>query len=63
VIEDYAANFGTMTDEKASNLVDEYLAVERDRAELRRAYLEPISGALPGRKVKTSTPSSSTSVA
>jgi hypothetical protein len=51
VIEDYAANFGTLTDEKASNLVDKYLAVERDRAELRRAYLEPISEVLPGRKV------------
>jgi len=51
VIEDYTANFGTMTDEKARSLVEEYLAVERDRAEIRRAYLAPISEALPGRKV------------
>ena len=51
VIEDYAANFGKMTDEKARKLVDDYLTVEQDRAELRRAYLEPISEALPGRKV------------
>ena len=51
VIEDYAASFGETTDEKASKLVDEYLDIERDRAEIRRAYLEPISKALPGRKV------------
>jgi hypothetical protein len=51
VIEDYAASFGSMTDEKASQLVDDYLAVERDRVEVRRAFLGPISEALPGRKV------------
>jgi hypothetical protein len=51
VIEDYAANFGSMTDEKARKLVDDYLAVERDRVEVRRAFLGPISEALPGRKV------------
>jgi hypothetical protein len=51
VIEDYAASFGSMTDEKARKLVTDYLAVERDRVELRRAFLEPISKALPGRKL------------
>jgi hypothetical protein len=51
VIEEYSANFGKLSDEKARQLVDEYLAVERDRSEIRRAYLEPISQALPGRKV------------
>jgi len=51
VVEDYAANFSEMSDEKARKLVDDYLAVESDRAELRRAYLEPISETLPGRKV------------
>ena len=51
VIEDYRASFGSMTDEKARKLVDDYLAVERDRAEVRRAFLGPISQALPGRKV------------
>ena len=51
VIEDYRASFGSMTDEKARKLVDDYLAVERDRAEVRRAFLKPISEALPGRKV------------
>jgi hypothetical protein len=51
VIEEYSANFGKMSDEKARELVDEYLAVERDRVEVRRAYLEPIAQVLPGRKV------------
>jgi len=51
VIQDYSANFGSMTDDKARQLVDEYLAVERDRVEVRRSYLAPISQALPGRKV------------
>jgi hypothetical protein len=51
VIEDYKAAFNTMTDEKAMELVDDYLAVEKDRAEIRRTFLEPISEALPGRKV------------
>jgi hypothetical protein len=51
VIEDYRANFTHMTDETARKLVDDYLAVERDRVEVRRAFLGPISQALPGRKV------------
>jgi hypothetical protein len=51
VVDDYAANFKTMTDEKARKLVNDYLAVERDRAEVRRAFLDPISQALPGKKV------------
>jgi hypothetical protein len=51
VIRDYSDNFGKLGDEKARELVEEYLAVERDRAEVRRTFLEPISQALPGRKV------------
>ena len=51
VIETYRTNFGSLTDEQARKLVDDYLAVERDRAEVRRAFLGPISEALPGRKV------------
>jgi hypothetical protein len=31
--------------------VNEYLAVERERSEVRRAFLDPISQALPGKKV------------
>jgi hypothetical protein len=51
VIESYRENFGSLTDEQARKLVEDYLAVERDRAELRREFLGPISETLPGRKV------------
>jgi len=51
VIDDYAKNFGSMTDAKATELVDEYLAAERDRVEVRRAFRQPIAEALPGRKL------------
>jgi len=51
IIEDYAANFGSMTDEKANQLVDDYLAAERDRAEVRQKYRDPLAKVLPGRKL------------
>jgi len=51
VIEDYAANFGSMTDEKANQLVDDYLAAERDRAQVRQKYRDPLAKVLPGRKL------------
>ena len=51
LIEDYTASFGSMSDEKAKQLVEDFLAIERERAELREKYLEPFSEALPGRKV------------
>lgn len=51
VIQDYAANYKSLSDEKAGQLVEEYLSVEEDRAKVRRAHLAEIAGALPGRKV------------
>ncbi len=51
VIEDYAANFRDLSDEKAMKLVGEYLSVEEDRAKVRRSYLSEIAKTLPGRKV------------
>ena len=51
VIHDYAEHFGSLSDEQALKLVKEYLAVERERAKVRSAYLKPISAALPGVKV------------
>ena len=38
-------------DEKASRIVEDFLAIERERAEVREKYLEPFSEALSGRKV------------
>jgi len=51
LIQDYAEHFSTMTDERADALVDEYLEIEQDRVEVRRAHLKDIAKALPGRKV------------
>ena len=51
LIEEYSANFAKMTDEEAAKLTEDYLAIDRDRAKVREAFLEPISQTLPGRKV------------
>ena len=51
LIEDYAANFRDLSDEKAMKLVGEYLSAEEDRAKVRRSYLSEIAKTLPGRKV------------
>jgi hypothetical protein len=51
VIQDYTANFSTLSDDKAMKLVDDYLAVEADRVKVRRAYVDEFAKALPGRKV------------
>jgi hypothetical protein len=51
VIEAYTASFGSTTDEQASQLIDDYLELETDRAAVRRKYLAPIAEVLPGRKV------------
>jgi len=49
IIDEYTKSFRSMSDEKARQLVKDFLAVERERAELREKYLEPFSEALPGR--------------
>ncbi len=51
VIEEYAANFTTLTDEKAIKLVDDYLNVEADRTKVKRTYVDEFAKALPGRKL------------
>jgi hypothetical protein len=51
VIHDYTSHFKTLSDEQAKKLLDDYLAVEEDRAKLRRTYVADFSKALPGKKV------------
>ncbi len=51
VIGEYGENFTNLTNDEAHDLVQRYLAVENDRNELRRSYLEPFSEVLPGKKV------------
>ncbi|MDJ0849392.1 MAG: hypothetical protein QNK04_13545 [Myxococcota bacterium] len=51
VIGEYGKGFGKLSDDEAQDLVQRYLAVDRDRNELRRRYLGPFSKVLPGKKV------------
>ncbi len=51
VIEDYKRTFGSTTDDEARKLIDDYLAIQRDRVALRRSYVEPFAEALSGRKL------------
>jgi hypothetical protein len=51
IIEDYAANFATLSDEKAMSLMTDYLGVEAERIKLRQSYLPQFGKILPGRTV------------
>jgi hypothetical protein len=51
VVEDYVANFRDLSNEKALQLTEDYLAAEADRAKLRRDYLDEFAKILPGRKI------------
>jgi hypothetical protein len=51
LIEDYARNYETMSDEAAMKLLDEYLAIEGEHQRLRQAYLPKFREALPNKKV------------
>jgi Spy/CpxP family protein refolding chaperone len=51
VIDDYTANFQTLSNDKALQLVDQYLAAEADRIKVRRDYVAQFSAILPGRSV------------
>ena len=51
VIQDYATNFHNLSNEKAMQLVEDYLAAEADRVRVRRAYVDAFAKSLPGRKV------------
>ena len=51
VIEDYAASFDTMTDERAIKLLDEYLWIQRDHPKLIESYRPKLGAALPEKKV------------
>jgi hypothetical protein len=51
VIDDYTSHFKDLSNDQARKLVDDYLAVEEDRAKLRRTYVGDFAKALPGKKV------------
>lgn len=51
LLEDYAANFRTLSNEKALKLMEDYLTIEADRIKVRRSYLDEFAKVLPGRTV------------
>jgi len=53
LIEAYAADYraGTLTDEKAKKLVDEFVSIEQTDAALKASYVPELSKALPQKKV------------
>ena len=55
IIEDYTASFRDLSNEKAMQLMQGYLAAEAERAQVRRAYLDEFAKILLGRTVRAST--------
>jgi hypothetical protein len=51
IIDRYTTNFKTMTDDEADQILEDFLEVELERAEVRKKYRKPFSKILPGRKV------------
>ena len=51
LIEEFATNFESMSDDVAKNLLDDSLAIDSDHQKLRQSYLTKIRGTLPDKKV------------
>jgi hypothetical protein len=51
LIEDYARNYGTMSDPVAKKLLDDYMAIEADHLRLRQVYLPKFRQVLSETKV------------
>lgn len=50
IIQDYTTHYRELTDEQAGKLATDYLAVEEDRAKVRRTYFTDFTKVLPGKK-------------
>ena len=51
LIEEFAINFETLSDKKASELMDSYLKIEADSLKLKKSYLGKFKKVLPAQKV------------
>ena len=51
LIEKFAANYETMSDDAAKSLLDNDLAIDADYQKLRQSYLSKFRGVLPDKKV------------
>lgn len=51
LIRDYTEHFGTLSNDKAMEIVGDYLEIEAERVKVRSSYVDRFAAALPGRKV------------
>jgi hypothetical protein len=51
LIEDFAVNFESLSDEKATELLKNYLKIEADTVKLKKSYLSKFQKVLPAQKV------------
>jgi Spy/CpxP family protein refolding chaperone len=51
LLEDFAANYDALSDEKAKDLVKRQLDIENDRLKLQRSYLDKFGKVIPPKKV------------
>ena len=51
VVEDYSEHFRDLSNDKAMQLMEDYLAAEAERLKIRRSYLSEFAKILPGRTV------------
>jgi hypothetical protein len=51
LVEEYAANYRTLSDEKAMHLMTAYLAAEAERVKVRQVWLPKFAAIIPGRTV------------
>jgi hypothetical protein len=51
LIEKFAANYESMSDDAAKNLLEDSLSIDSDHQKLRQSYLSKIRGVLPDKKV------------
>ena len=51
IVDDYSASFRDLTNDKALQLMENYLAAEAERLQVRRTYLAEFGKILPGRTV------------
>lgn len=51
VLTEYAANYDTLSDERAGSLIKEYVAIEKERADLKAIFLPKFTKAIALKKV------------
>jgi hypothetical protein len=51
LIKDFAASYDSMSDEKASDLLKQQMAIDEDRLKLKKSYLGKFEKVLPQKKV------------